>query len=123
MGKRCVAGFCGHTNKDGYSLFKFPDDPVFRKKWTSQVLKTKREKWSPSKHSVLCCAHFEKECFDTSPALKESLGFSVYRKKQLLPSAIPTIFPQGPWHQFSNERKPTSTKAIEKQEKYEVRLS
>ncbi|XP_054644388.1 zinc finger protein 37-like isoform X1 [Dunckerocampus dactyliophorus] len=93
MPDRCVAGFCSNTREEGISLFRFPKDPIRRDKWTRQVQRT-RTKWTPSNSSVLCSAHFEDSCFDTIPQIKESLGLSVFYRRVLVPSAVPTIFPR-----------------------------
>ena len=91
MPSRCVAGFCSNTHKDGVSLFKFPKDSELLTKWVKQVRRT-RDKWAPSSSSLLCSEHFELDCFDSVPVIKESLGYSVQHKRVLLPGAVPTVF-------------------------------
>ena len=91
MPARCVAAFCSNTHKDGVSLFKFPKDPELHLKWVKQVRRT-RDDWTPSPSSLLCSEHFELDCFDSVPAIKESLGFPVQHKCVLLPGAVPTVF-------------------------------
>uniref|UniRef100_A0A8C6WUL3 THAP domain-containing protein 1 n=1 Tax=Neogobius melanostomus TaxID=47308 RepID=A0A8C6WUL3_9GOBI len=94
MPSRCVAGFCSNTHKDGVSLFKFPKDPELHLKWVKQVRRT-REQWTPSSSSLLCLEHFELDCFDSAPVIKESLGCSVQHKRVLLRTAVPTVFRRG----------------------------
>ncbi|XP_061663619.1 uncharacterized protein LOC133493804 isoform X3 [Syngnathoides biaculeatus] len=121
----CVAGFCSNTREDGFSLHKFPKDPIYREKWTAQVQRT-RALWVPHERSVLCSAHFEESCFDSRPALKASLGFEVRYPRVLLDTAVPTIFPR-PEHGQSAyckkeppPRKRSGSRAIEKREKLRV---
>uniref|UniRef100_A0A8C6S6J8 THAP domain-containing protein 1 n=1 Tax=Neogobius melanostomus TaxID=47308 RepID=A0A8C6S6J8_9GOBI len=95
MPSRCVAGFCSNTHKDGVSLFKFPKEPELHLKWVKQVRRT-REQWTPSSSSsLLCSEHFELDCFDSAPVVKESLGCSVQHKRVLLRTAVPTVFRRG----------------------------
>ena len=118
MPERCVAGFCSNTRKDGFSLFKFPNDEELRKVWTKQVQRT-RVMWQPSASSVLCNAHFEDSCFDRQNELRQSLGFTVTRKLELLPGSIPTIFKK-PGHKSPKKRK---SRATEKRQHLEVSCS
>ncbi|XP_061662815.1 uncharacterized protein LOC133493464 [Syngnathoides biaculeatus] len=121
----CVAGFCSNTREDGFSLHKFPKDPIYREKWTAQVQRT-RALWVPHERSVLCSAHFEESCFDSRPALKASLGFEVRYLRVLLDTAVPTIFPRPEHGQIASckkeppPRKRSGSKAIEKREKLRV---
>ena len=90
MVNRCVAAGCSNTHKDGISLFKFPKNPHLLKKWVEQVRRT-RDKWEPTKHSVLCSMHFEADCFEPYSVLSQSMGLSKKTPK-LKPDAVPTIF-------------------------------
>lgn len=90
MVKRCVAAGCNNTHKDGVSLHSFPSDMALRKLWVDKV-KRYREKWEPTKYSVLCSQHFEQDCFMPDSILSQSLGLG---KKRicLKPDAVPTLF-------------------------------
>ncbi len=90
---RCVAADCTNTHKDGVSLFLFPKDPSLKKKWTNAVRRT-RDKWEPTKHSVLCSKHFEPQYFKQSTKVAESLGMKI--KVQLEHDAVPTLFNKPP---------------------------
>ena len=91
MVKRCVAANCSNSHKEGVSLFQFPKNPELRKKWIKQVQRT-RAKWSGpgSEGAVLCSDHFERECFEPSSLLAQSMG--IKKKLLLKPDAVPTIF-------------------------------
>ena len=85
---RCVAAGCSKTHRDGVSLFGFPKDITWRKKWADQVRRT-RDKWEPTSYSVLCNLHFEDWCFEQDSKLTESIG---KKRPRLKPDAVPTIF-------------------------------
>ena len=84
---------CGYrlssTHKDGVSLFLFPKDSNLKKKWANAVRRT-RDKWEPTKHSVLCSKHIEPKCFKQSTKVAQPLGMK--NKSQLEPDAVPTLF-------------------------------
>ena len=56
MGKSgCAVGCSNWSNKSSIvSYYRFPADPVKRKKWTVAV---RRDKWSPNQNSWLCSAY------------------------------------------------------------------
>ena len=89
MPNYCVAFGCSNTSsKPGISCFRFPKDPVLKKKWIEQV----RDKWpeGPSKNSVVCSEHFTQDCFDASSQLFQSFGMK--KTPKLKNNSIPTIF-------------------------------
>jgi hypothetical protein len=47
----CTAENCSNSAKKGFLMKRFPRDPTERKEW---VIKTKRDKWTPTDHSSLC---------------------------------------------------------------------
>ena len=47
------------SNKGGHT---YPSDPELRKKW---IIAVKRDKWTPTKNSVVCKNHFTKEDYIT----------------------------------------------------------
>lgn len=89
MVRKCVAAGCSNTHSDRISLFKFPKDQSLCKKWTIQVKKT-RDKWEPSKTSVLCSAHFTEDSFEPDVAIAATFG--IEKRRRLKPGAVPTIF-------------------------------
>ena len=91
MVNRCVAGGCSNTARPGVSLYKFPKDPALRRQWEKQVQRT-RSKWKATESSFLCSEHFTPDCFDERAKLAAEYG--IVRKRPLLPSAIPTVFPR-----------------------------
>lgn len=53
-------GFCCVHKCRGHGGFKFPADPIVRKKWLKAIC---REHWTPSKWSYLCKKHFRPDDF------------------------------------------------------------
>ncbi|XP_021375725.1 THAP domain-containing protein 3-like [Mizuhopecten yessoensis] len=61
------------------------------RQWVAFV-RRKRKDWEPTRHTVLCSAHFEEDCFPLKfrLGLLESSGKTV--KRTLEEDAVPTIF-------------------------------
>lgn len=87
---RCVAAGCSKTHRDGVQLFLFPKDARLKQMWAAEVRKT-RDKWQPTKHSVLCNEHFEDFCFEKETSLSKAMGLGKW-KPRLKCDAVPTIF-------------------------------
>ena len=88
----CAAFGCNANSskhRATHHFFQFPTDPVLLKKW---IAKIKRANFKPTKHSRLCSAHFEKNCFDRDPEMLATLGYPGARIS-LKSDAVPTIFP------------------------------
>jgi len=123
MPKRCVAANCSNVTKDQIRLYRFPKDPELREKWASQVRRTRADWGGPTPYSFLCSEHFEKECFDSAVSVKESLGFGARNIRNLISTAIPTIFIR---HQHDtnsatqNTGRKSNSKALEKRERSRV---
>ncbi len=49
---------CSVPNCHNRGGHKYPSDPDLRKKW---IIAVKRDKWTSTKHSLVCKAHFRKE--------------------------------------------------------------
>ena len=60
-----------------------------KRKWAEHVRRT-RDKWEPTKYSVLCSKHFENHCFEPFSKIPASLGLKA--KPLLKKDAVPTIF-------------------------------
>ncbi len=47
-------------------MFRFPKDPVRRKKWVCNMRRVfpDGKLWKPNDHHSLCSLHFKEECFD-----------------------------------------------------------
>ncbi|XP_021351593.1 THAP domain-containing protein 1-like [Mizuhopecten yessoensis] len=91
-GRRCVAGGCSNTAINGVSMHTFPAKrPDIHRQWVAFV-RRKRKDWEPTRHTVLCSAHFEEDCFPLKfrLGLLESSGKTV--KRTLEEDAVPTIF-------------------------------
>ncbi|XP_021341179.1 THAP domain-containing protein 3-like [Mizuhopecten yessoensis] len=91
-GRRCVAGGCSNTTINGVSMHTFPAKrPDIHRQWVAFV-RRKRKDWEPTRHTVLCSAHFEEDCFPLKfrLGLLESSGKTV--KRTLEEDAVPTIF-------------------------------
>ena len=84
----CVAYGCFNRTSEGMQL---PSDNKRRDIWT---LKVKRDKWKPSKFSVLYQAHFEPKYYDVSSTAKvpQFTGSPVFN---LLQNKIKSIFQNG----------------------------
>ncbi|XP_061549997.1 THAP domain-containing protein 1 isoform X2 [Phyllopteryx taeniolatus] len=80
----CSAPNCTNSTSIGKQLFRFPKDPVRKKKW---VVNCRRD-FEPTPHSRLCQDHFE-------PSQFEELAKSPAGGKKLKPNAIPTLFSAG----------------------------
>lgn len=80
----CSAPNCSNSTSIGKQLFRFPKDPVRKKKW---VVNCRRD-FEPTPHSRLCQDHFEKTQF-------EEIARSPAGGKKLKPNAIPTLFNVG----------------------------
>ena len=93
MPHRCVAGRCGNTAKDGFSLHSWPSNPSFARLWTNAVRNT-RANFTPTSSSKLCSAHFPESSFEAKCLISQSLGINM--KIILLPDAVPTIFKADP---------------------------
>ena len=81
MPNRCVAYGCNNTNAEkGISTFKFPKEGTsLRRKWISQVKRT-RSGWSkPGRHSVVCSEHFTTECFEDTHKLHKAFGLKLHK--------------------------------------------
>ena len=113
MPNRCVAYGCSNTtNVEGITTYYFPKDISLKKKWIAQVKRT-RDKWSgPTAHSVLCCNHFDQDCFE------EGFELGIKKRRKLKENAIPTIFKR---HQHDNDSDSRpKRKAYEKREQIRV---
>ena len=91
MVNRCIAGGGFNTAHPGVSLYKFPKDPALRRQWEKQVQWT-RSKWRATESWFFCSKHFTPDCFNERAKLATEYG--IVRKRPLLPSAIPTVFPR-----------------------------
>ncbi|KAM8850395.1 THAP domain-containing protein 1 [Spinachia spinachia] len=80
----CSAPNCSNSTSIGKQLFRFPKDPVRKKKW---VVNCRRD-FEPTPHSRLCQDHFEQSQF-------EEIARSPAGGKKLKPNAIPTLFTVG----------------------------
>ena len=87
----CIVADCSNITKDGFNLHCFPSDPKFRRIWTTKVKLTRAEWSGPTKHSVICSAHFEPSCFERNPNEKY-LQFGIRFQAMLRPDAVPIIF-------------------------------
>uniref|UniRef100_A0A3B3CHQ8 THAP domain-containing protein 1 n=1 Tax=Oryzias melastigma TaxID=30732 RepID=A0A3B3CHQ8_ORYME len=105
MGKRCVVMFCSNSCHTGQSVHVFPKNPVLRRQWI-RFVEVKRANFKLTENSVICGAHFEKECM--SNALKIAMGYSV--RPLLSPDAVPTIQPAPTEEQMAKARRACRSK-------------
>ncbi|KAM4552334.1 THAP domain-containing protein 1 [Odontesthes bonariensis] len=80
----CSAPNCSNSTCIGKQLFRFPKEPVRKKKW---VVNCRRD-FEPTPHSRLCQDHFELSQF-------EEIARSPAGGKKLKPNAVPTLFSVG----------------------------
>lgn len=80
----CSAPNCSNSTRIAKQLFRFPKDPIRKKKW---VVNCRRD-FEPTPHSRLCQDHFEHSQF-------EEIARSPAGGKKLKPNAIPTLFSVG----------------------------
>ncbi|XP_019966394.1 THAP domain-containing protein 1 [Paralichthys olivaceus] len=80
----CSAPNCSNSTSIGKQLFRFPKDPVRKKKWLVNC----RRDFEPTAHSRLCQDHFEQSQF-------EEIARSPAGGRKLKPNAIPTLFSVG----------------------------
>ena len=108
MVKCCVAAGCSNTYSNNVSLFKFPKDPVLRRKWVKNVQRT-RAQWSgPSDHSVVCSQHFDSGCFE--PDSEFASQMCMHKRRRLKDDAVPTLFERsGPLMSLLSEAGPSGT--------------
>ena len=81
----CVAVNCTNRQRKGsnISFFHFPlKNQQLLKIW---IQNKRRDKWNPSKHSLLCSTHFKESCFVVRPGKRGRL---------LKEDAAPTEFPE-----------------------------
>lgn len=76
---KCVAAWCRNSSFKGFQMNSFPQDEKRRDVWIKNI---NRAKWSPTKYSALCEAHFAPEMWKRK----------IRGQKKLKSSAIPTIF-------------------------------
>uniref|UniRef100_A0A3B3CPX6 THAP domain-containing protein 1 n=1 Tax=Oryzias melastigma TaxID=30732 RepID=A0A3B3CPX6_ORYME len=103
MVKRCVVMFCRNSLHTGHSVHVFPKNPVLRRQWI-RFVEVKRANFKLTKNSVICGAHFEKECMMN--ALQIAMGYSV--RTLLSPDAVPTIQPTPTEEQMAKARRRAS---------------
>lgn len=74
---------------EGISMHMFPRDDVTSEKWV-RFVRRHREKWQPSKTSVLCSVHFELSDFEQRLNFNLGDGSSFQKKRCLKKDAVPT---------------------------------
>ena len=87
MPHRCVAGRCGNTAKDGFSLHSWPSNPSFVRLWTNAVRST-RANFTPTSASKLCSAHFPESSFEATPHKRSRKRMTARRIVRALPPRI-----------------------------------
>ena len=88
-------------------------DLNLRRQWTTFVQVKRANFVEPSKHSVICGAHFTSDCFDGG-YIRE-MGFK--KSTDLIPSAVTTIQPQTPQQQALSEVRTKRTMESDETEK------
>nr|CAH7738872.1 unnamed protein product [Callosobruchus chinensis] len=76
----CAAVNCSNSAKKGFLMKHFPKDPERRRQW---LIKTCRDKWTPTDHSCLCEANSYEQ---------NKIIIRVDGTRKLKNNAVPTIF-------------------------------
>jgi hypothetical protein len=94
--------YCAVPLCKGFGGFRFPKDPILRKKWQVAIRRqTSRKKlWKPTNRSVVCAKHFQESDFYQPKFL-----YGEKRRRLLKKEAIPSVFP------FATEDQPKSAQA------------
>ena len=88
MPNKCCAAYCSNRKSSRVSLHRFPLKEKKRLAAWNRFMRVKRADWKgPSRHSVLCSAHFLPTDYDR--ALQHEMGF--HKAQILKQDAIPTI--------------------------------
>ena len=100
MPERCVVFGCSNTadRANGIFLYQIPfwDDTRHilvkrRKNWVDFV-KRKRDKWTPTRSSVVCSKHFTEDCFEYGSDTVPKYRTPRLKKDEHGVSVFPTIF-------------------------------
>ena len=99
MPKRCVVYGCSNTadTSNDVSIYEIPfwdeNSPIAtkrRKKWVNFV-RRKRDKWTPTRSSVVCSKHFTEDCFDYGSATVEKYKTPRLKRDEFGSCVYPTI--------------------------------
>ncbi|XP_049774363.1 uncharacterized protein LOC126162092 [Schistocerca cancellata] len=106
MPRRCCMPNCrgNYDNGPKVSVFYFPSDENLRRKWLSAV---HRQDWTPSKHSVICELHFNKDDILSSTSMYDPktgiLLTAPLDRRRLRKDAIPSKLPGCPSYLSSHQ--------------------
>ncbi|XP_047112066.1 THAP domain-containing protein 5-like [Schistocerca piceifrons] len=106
MPRRCCMPNCSGNYDNGpkVSVFYFPSDENLRRKWLSAV---HRQDWTPSKHSVICELHFNKDDILSSTSMYDPktgiLLTAPLDRRRLRKDAIPSKLPGCPSYLSSHQ--------------------
>ncbi|KAK3091232.1 hypothetical protein FSP39_018135 [Pinctada imbricata] len=96
-GERCVAANCGNTRAEGVSMFRFRAvKEIDRYETWADFVRTKRKGWIPTKHSVLCSAHFEEKWLSFRHLFEQDHMPRKRKYCKLHEDAFPTIHAKSP---------------------------
>jgi hypothetical protein len=82
--------YCAVPLCKGFGGFRFPKDPILRKKWQVAIRRQASGKklWKPTNTSVVCSKHFQESDFYQPKVL-----YGEKRRRLLNKEAIPSVFP------------------------------
>jgi hypothetical protein len=88
---------CAVPNCNGTKGFRFPQDPVVRKKWQVAIKrvdeKNKNKLWEPYEGAIVCDRHFKQNDFKIPLQSLESLPeFTGRTSRRLKEGTIPSVF-------------------------------
>ena len=99
MPKRCVVYGCSNTadTSNDVSIYEIPfwdeNSPIAtkrRKKWVNFV-RRKRDKWTPTRSSVVCSKHFTEDCFNYGSATVEKYKTPRLKRDEFGICVYPTL--------------------------------
>ena len=118
----CKTGYCSCKDETKYSMFRFPQDDEFKKKWLSAI---PRDDWTVTDSTRVRSKHFDQNDFEVLSTDKREKRQKSRKSAELLrlrlrPSAIPHLFPYLESHyniEIPLQRTTTSTTASARSEK------
>ena len=99
MSKRCIVYGCSNTSDISNDIFIYEipfwdeNSPVAvkrRKKWINFV-RRRRDKWTPTRSSVVCSKHFTEDCFQFGSATVEKYKIPRLKRDEFGVCVYPTL--------------------------------
>ena len=92
MPRYCCVPNCPHSKRRGFARgFSFPKDPELSRQWIALIKQHKGPLWTPSRHALVCHAHFKPG--DYKVPLQSLAQVGGKARKDLKKGAVPSVFP------------------------------